>query len=398
MTSQFHKLKSKILTDPYNFIIFRERKGREVYLVGGYIRDILRGIHSRDRDYVINGDIQPFVDEINEIIKGSIVRFKKGDMLRIVTNDGFTLDFSRLIDSLEKDLSKRDFTINAIAWSPEKGGIDLFKSIKDIKKKKVRSIHKKNLVSDPLRMLRAYRFAAELNGSIETRTRELIKMLHNNIKIVSPERITLEIFNLLNSKQSSKYLKMAFSDNILSEIFHISSNKLSRNIKEISSLENITLSKLPQKFKVMLHKIFSQNLTYKGLLCLELLLQHGSAEELSWHKIKMSTSIRKRIELVHKSIKAKLKLNNKVFDIFKDSKEASFDILILADRLELLKDYMRFKKIWKKGLLSSSEISRLSNLKEGPLLGKLITELKRAQFEGRLKSKKSAVDFIKKYL
>jgi tRNA nucleotidyltransferase/poly(A) polymerase len=393
-----NRLKKKILADQYNSIIFEKGKGRETYLVGGYVRDIFRGIYSPDRDYIVSGNIFPFVGEIRKILRGTVVKFKKGDMIRIALNNGLTFDFSRLIDTLEEDLARRDFTINAIAWSPEKGIIDPYNGLKDIEQKKIRSISKENLISDPLRMLRAYRFAAELNGSIENKTRKAIKMLHNNIKGVSPERITLELFNLLNSDHSEKYLKMALSDGLLVGILLLPYKMLERNIKAISVLEKAPIDKIPARIKVQLDKIFSQNLTYKGLLSLELLLQNGSFTHTKVPNIKVSNAIKKRIELAHKGIneikKTRHRLGDKVFDIFMNSKEVTTDILVIKDKLDLLKDYKRFKRIWGKGLLSTEEIISISNIATGPRLGRIIAEFKKAQFEGRVKSKKGALKFI----
>jgi tRNA nucleotidyltransferase/poly(A) polymerase len=399
MTFADYRLKNKILTDRYNAMIFEKGKGREIYLVGGYIRDILRGINSPDRDYIVNGNIIYFVNEIRNIIGGTIVRFRKGDMTRLALKDGFTFDFSRPLGTLKQDLTKRDFTFNAIAWSPEKGIIDVCNGLGDLKKKKIRSLSKKNLISDPLRMLRAYRFAAELNGSIEKSTRKSIKTLHNNIKRISSERITLELFNLLNSQHSAKYLKMALSDGLLTDILSIPYKTLEHNIKEISLLEKTYIKKLPRKIKVILNKIFSQNLIYKGLLCLELLLKNGFISPVRAPHIKMSAITSKRIDTLKKGLHefkgAKHNLNEKLFDIFQTLKETAMDILIIEGRLELIKDFIKFKRIWKKGVLSSGEIISISNVKTGPKLGKIIKELKKTQFEGRVKSRRSAINYIR---
>lgn len=393
-----YKLKSKILADRYNSIIFEQGRGRDLYLVGGYIRDILRGVHSPDRDYIVNANMISFVNEIRRIVGGTIVEFKKGDTVRIALKDGLTFDFSRPTGTLEEDLSKRDFTINSIAWSPERGIIDLYNGVEDIKKKKIRSISKENLISDPLRMLRAYRFAAELNGSIEKSTRKLIKMLNKYIKEMSSERITLELFNLLNSGHSARYLKMALSDGLLISILLFPYEMLWRNIKGITILERATINKLPSKIKVQLNKIFSQNITYKGLLCLELLLKNDFTTYKIIPNIKVSNIISKRMELTHTGIKEFRGKRHRLFDIFLMSKESAIDILIIRGRLDLLKDYERFKRIWKKGILSSEDITSISDTKTGPGLGKIIVKLKKAQFEGRVRSKRSAIEFIRDYI
>ncbi|MDI6891079.1 MAG: hypothetical protein QMC83_09110 [Thermodesulfovibrionales bacterium] len=389
------KLKNKILKDRYNSIIFEKGRGKDLYLVGGYVRDVLRGVISQDRDYIFIGNARSFVNEIRKIIGGTVVKFKKGEMIRLALKDGVTFDFSRPMGTLEEDLSKRDFTINAIAWSPDTGIIDPYEGLKDIKNRKIRSLSDKNLTADPLRMFRAYRFAAELNGSIEEGTRKAIKMLHNRIKKVSPERITFEIFNLLNSEHPAMYLNMALSDGLLNAILSISDKTLGRNVKAISRLE-AKINKLPLKLKVLLEKIFSQNLTYKGLLHLELLLrQDGSFVPDRIPKIRMSNNIIKRIMLTHKGIKEFKR--DKLFDTFLKSKGAAMDILILKGRLDLLKEYERFKMIWKKGLLSSEEVSSVTGVKAGPKLGRIITELKKAQFEGRLRSGSDTVRFLLQY-
>lgn len=386
------KLKKKILKDRYNSIIFKASREGKLYLVGGYVRDILRGVHSTDRDYIVSDDIRSFVNEIREFIRGTVIEFKKGRTVRIALKDGGTFDFSRPRGKLEEDLLKRDFTINSIAWSPDTGIIDPYKGIEDIKKRTIRSLSEDNLTADPLRMLRAYRFAAEFNGSIEEGTRKVIKLLHNKIKKVSAERITFELFNLLNSNNPAKYLKLALYDGLLKAILPISDITLGHNIKAISRLE-AKINKLPLKVKVLLNKIFSQNLTYKGLLRLELLLrQKKGFIPAKIPKIKMSNNIIKRIMLTHKGIIEFKK--DKLFEIFLESKEAAMDILILKSRLDLLREYKRLKKIWKKGFLSSLEIARIAKIKGGPKLGKVITELKKEQFERKIKSKKEAKEFL----
>jgi len=73
----------------------------------------------------------------------------------------------------------------------------------------------------------------------------MIKTPHNKIKQVSPERITLELFHLLNSNNAAKYTKMAFLDGILSDILFISDKVLEKNIRALSKLERSALKKLP---------------------------------------------------------------------------------------------------------------------------------------------------------
>ena len=386
------KLKEKILKDRYNSIIFKKSRVRGVYLVGGYIRDILRSKISKDRDFIVADDIRSFVNEVRKFIGGTLVEFKNAEMIRLVLKDGVTLDFSRPMGTLEEDLSKRDFTINAIAWSPDSGIIDPYKGIEDIKRRRISALSEKNFKADPLRMLRAYRFAAELNGSIEDKTRRSIKTLYNKIKKVSPERITFELFNLLNSENPARYLNMALNDSLLRYILSINKRTLEHNIKAIYRFKR-QLNEHTKEVKVLLEEIFSQNITYKGLLLLELLLRrNGLFEPDRIPLIRISRNIAKRIMLTHKGLK-EFK-GGKLFDFFMKSKGAAMDIIILKDRMDLIKEYIRFKNIWKNGMISSLEVARIGKIKAGPRLGKVIAELKKAEFEREIKSKEEAIRLI----
>jgi len=392
MLPSAQKLRNRILKDRYNSIIFEKSRDQGVYLVGGYVRDALRGLSSKDRDYIITKDIENFVDEIREVINGTVVAFKKGEIIRLSLKDGVTFDFSKPAGPIEEDLLKRDFSINAIAWSPFTGIIDPSKGLEDIKKRNIRSLSDENLISDPLRILRAYRFASELNGTIEEGTRKSIKMFHKRIKKASPERITLELFHLLNSGNPVRYLKMALSDGLLTTILSIPEITLGQNIKAISRL-GTKLQKLPKKVQIQLEKLFSQNLTYKGLLRLEVLLWRDMPFIADlFPEIKLSNNIIKRIALTYKGMKI-FKKEDRLFDIFLISRESTIDVLTLKGRFDLFKEYERFKKIWKKGLLSSLEISQIAKIK-GQRIGEVIIQLKRAQYEGKIKSKKDAVKLI----
>ena len=355
-------------------------------------------VRSSDRDYIVDGDLKTFVNEIRDIFGGTIIEFKREGFIRLGFREGLTFDFSKPQGSLTEDLSKRDFTINAIAWSPEEGMIDIYNGAADITRKIIRCISKDNLIADPLRILRAYRFAAQFNGSIDTSTHNYIKTLQNNIIKVSPERITLEFSHLLNSEKASKYLKIAFHDGVLSSILPIQSRQLEHNIREVSKLEKGILKVLPLKIKVILNNIFSQNLTYKGLLCLDLLLKKKkTVSNISIKQLRLSNIVQKRIILAHQGIHwigNRNDLQVELFDLFMCCKEAIIDVLILTDRLDLLDDYKRFKLIWRAGLMNSREVIDISGIETGPEIGRMIYELKKAQFEKRIRTKKQAMKYL----
>lgn len=399
MNLSLNVLGKRILKDKYNSIIFKKSRGRELYLVGGYIRDIFRGIYSNDRDFIVDKEIDKFVEELNKIFHGTIISFKKGNLKRIVLKNGTTFDFSKPQGTLHEDLSKRDFTINSIAWSPLMGIIDPYNGLNDIGKRIIKCISIENLNSDPLRIIRAYRFAAELNGSIETNTRNALKLLNSSINTLSSERITLEVFNLLNSEHAAKYLEMAFYDSVLRKVFYNSYKTLQNNLRVIYKLERTIKSSIPNNLKALLNKTFSQNLSYKGLLCLEILMRNIRISKSNCYLLKLSNHIKKRIELFQRGdtvYKNKdINLQKKLFDIFNNAKAASIDLIIIERKFDLLNDYRRYLRINKKSVLKTNEIINICDIHQGKMLGYIIKELRRAEFERRVKNRNMAITYVK---
>ncbi|MDP3049015.1 MAG: hypothetical protein Q8N12_06255, partial [Thermodesulfovibrionales bacterium] len=386
-------VKNKIMRNSINLKFFSLRK--ETYIVGGYLRDILIGRESRDIDYVVRGDMRQFAGLVYAALgltpeKGTIVELKKEQMIRIVLKKGITLDFTELKDSIRDNLSGRDFTMNAIAWSPETGLIDPFNGIKDIARHRIKAISIDNFRNDPLRLLRAYRFVSELGWKAEPETREMVKHLRKEIRKSAPERITLEFFKLLNFKNFHNALKMASDDRLLECFLSITHKRLLENIKTIPFLES-QIKKLPSKFRRNLEKPFSQELTFHGLLRLEQVL-YSSA--LNKNRLRLSRGIFERLKIVHKLLskpeKQDIFSQENLFNTFFKAKDSASDLLILSENVKLLSQLERFKKIWKRSFLTSEEIMDITGLKGGVKLGKLIYGLKKMQFEGKLKTKKEA--------
>ena len=396
-----NNIKNIILRNSINANVFS--LGKEVYIVGGYLRDVLLGEKAKDIDYIVRGDIKEFAVELlvqerktkarNLLDNATIVELKKEQMIRIVLRDGMTLDFTELRGKLEDNLRERDFTMNALAWSPNTGISDPTHGIKDIERKVINAISMDNFRNDPLRLLRVYRFVSELGWKADSKTRRMASQLTSNIKKSAPERITQEFLKLLDSKNYQDALKMALDDRLLESFISLSRKKISENIRALSHLES-RIRKLPLRYKESLDKPFSQELTYKGLLRLEQALS-GSA--LSENRLRLSRSILERLKLIHKLATCNLQLAaaSKMFDAFSEAKDALPDILILTGNVKLLKHAERFKEIWKKSFLTAEEIMKATGLKSGVELGKLIYRLKKMEFESKLKTKKEAIKWLK---
>lgn len=236
-----------------------------VYIVGGFVRDFLLGrVEKKDIDFVVVGSGLEFAKKLDKVLKeeGRLVEFPDFDTARYLIGEGeeqIELEFagarseSYRTDSrkpivkeatLEQDLSRRDFTVNALAVP-----VDIFSTSKLPDLKKVvqhivdpyegqNYLQEKILKTpldpditfsdDPLRMIRAIRFAAQLDFSIEPKTLEAIYRNRGRIKIVSMERVQEELLKVFSCPQPSVGLVLLFQTKLMDLI-----------LPEISALDGV---------------------------------------------------------------------------------------------------------------------------------------------------------------
>ena len=196
--------------------------GFEAFAVGGCVRDTLLGRIPGDWD--ITTSAKP--DEIKAIFGKTVDTGRQHGTVTIIKNhkgyevttyrvdgeyhDGRHPDSVEFTSSLTEDLKRRDFTINAMAYSHETGIVDEFGGMEDLEAKVIRCVGKAQdrFTEDALRILRAIRFAAQLGFSIEEKTFAAIFEIAPNLKKVSKERIQTELTKLLLSDFPEK-LSMA---------------------------------------------------------------------------------------------------------------------------------------------------------------------------------------------
>jgi tRNA nucleotidyltransferase/poly(A) polymerase len=202
--------------------------GYEAYLVGGCVRDLFLGRTAKDWDITTNAtpeQIQAvFPDSFyaNEFGTVSVKRETEDERLKIIEvtpyrteseySDKRRPDAVTFGQSLEEDLARRDFTINAIAYDDAKGQIiDPYKGQKDIDAKVLRTVGvaSERFEEDALRLMRAVRLVAELNFALDTDTAAAIQEKAKNLSHISKERIRDEFIRILNSSQPMMALALA---------------------------------------------------------------------------------------------------------------------------------------------------------------------------------------------
>lgn len=195
----------------------------EGYLVGGSTRDfLLHGEISQDRDIAIkNAEI--FARNITEKFDGTLVTLDEANKIyRVVLKDKINyLDISELVgNTIEEDLTRRDFTINSIAFDLKNNTfVDVTGGKDDLKNQVIRHIKDSNYEDDPLRILRTFRFLAITGFGLAEETKEAINKYKHLLLKPSKERITYELMKLFGGKYCAKTLLLMDEFGILEEIF-----------------------------------------------------------------------------------------------------------------------------------------------------------------------------------
>ena len=211
-----------------------------VYLIGGYVRDIFLNRKSQDLDFVTIGSAKELASTIaNKLNIKELAHFKNfgtamikygGQELQFVgaRKESYRHDSRNPVvenGSLEDDQNRRDFTINALAISLNKETygqlLDPFNGLKDLKDEILKTPLDPDVTfcDDPLRMLRAIRFAAQLNFTIDERTFQSISKNNQRIEIVSKERVTEELQKIIGSRNPSYGFKLLDKSGLLNLIF-----------------------------------------------------------------------------------------------------------------------------------------------------------------------------------
>lgn len=190
-----------------------------VYFVGGTVRDALlqRQRPDFDVDCVVPRDAIATARSLADTYEaGFVVLDAERQIARVVFPNG-TVDIAQMVgDSLETDLQRRDFRINAIAYDPHSQELfDPLEGIADLEAGVIRMVAKANLRDDPLRILRAYRQAAQLNFTIKPKTRTALRKYAPQLATVAGERVQAELNILLATANGADWIEAADHDGVL---------------------------------------------------------------------------------------------------------------------------------------------------------------------------------------
>jgi len=390
-------MKSSILTDHtliideletsikfYNLDLILGFLPKGSYLVGGYIRDIILGRKAEKVDVDIVVPLNAI--EIGKKVADNIgLKFvildEKREVVRIILNHIYIDIANQVSSTIEGDLCSRDFSINSIAFLLDKKCLlDPLNGLKDLEISLLRTHSEKNLLNDPLRILRCFRFVSELNFQIDLNLITFIKKNKGKLYLVAKERINYEIqkivhgSNALDAVLLIKKLNILGIDNLSEDSFFLDLEKI--NFAELNQKEKEKF--LPSFFIAQIFDVVSlEKLKFsKAEIAKTKLLR-------KWHFLLEKKNITQLTESERFTLHQELETFLPLFIFY----------LPQNLRLDWLKRWRDNddKLFHPTNLLNGDVIKKNLKIKDGPILGKLLHYLSKELAYKRLNNFDEAI-------
>jgi len=413
--------------------------GVNVYFVGGGLRDMLTGREIKDLDFALECRPGELAEKFARRIGGTFFWLnEQRQQARVVKRNGsnvLTFDFTPLRGcDIARDLSLRDFTINAFAvsLSENKGYIiDPFNGLHDLDQRLLKACSEDSFENDPLRLLRAVRFAAVLGFSIEPGTWRTICCKATLLRRVAAERIRSEFFQILDSRDAAAALGKLHDSALLSEIipFSFTSNKGSApsiavpvsnliEVEEIMGEPAVYFPGFGEDIHDYLGREVESGVTLASLVKLAVILgafeNAATLASATSGKLRFGSNSRRILEILCgkimlMSVPAAWKPTERaIFRYFRDSEPAGLGALIIALARKYLKAelcaemagyyFTEYPNIGDEAFLSGEEIMTL--LRTGPdrKVGMAMRQLREAESAGLVNNRAEALAYLGKNL
>ena len=431
----------KILVDGDVRLIGRlaAEHGVTVHLVGGALRNLILGRKLKDLDFTLTGACGELPRSFARIVGGSFFWLDRERLQsRVVKKDGaesLVFDFApQLGETIAADLCRRDFTINAMALMlGGEGGnlLDPMGGLRDLKNGIVRACSPLVFSDDPLRLLRAIRFAATLAFTIDRSTWQAIVQESSLLARVAGERIRDELFQILAASGIGASLAMLSDSGVLAEIMTMQSpasstagrSSLERCIRTAARLETIAaapdeyFSTEGERFTRILQREVQGGITVLSLLKLAAVRDCASATAARTNlsdRLRLGNSARRMLEVLATkgpaiaALAGQQPTKRDMYRIFRDTEPNGAELVIfsLAGEKAGLTLCATLAEFYCKEYVAScadlhltgAEVMRLLGIGQGQVVGEVLEHLREAESAGMVNSKAEAEDFIKRNL
>jgi poly(A) polymerase len=428
--------------------------GEKGYLVGGAVRDLILGREIQDFDFSVSTDPRAVARKVADKLNAAFyvmdpVRMTSRVICVPKTGSRQVMDFSFLQGDISEDLLERDFTVNAIAidlTDPEKF-IDPLKGGRDLKEKWLHPCSLLSFSKDPVRVIRAARYAASLGLQIEAATSRLIENAVDILDSVSLERQRDELFKILNSTDAIKAILLLEKFSVLKKLGLCIEGDKSNQFRVFERFESILSSKIGGKdacffsaasfqstFYVIRQELTSffrtRNSNGHSRFQLDkffLLIDRFSNDKFEPLIMQVfSNEERELISILRKNESTTLELLISSFELekrecylfFKQVGQVGIDLILLSltriagkpaaelDQQKWLRTLERAEMlidVWFKHpeisrpmpVVNGNEIMTILNLRPGPLIGELLEKIKENQAVGNIHNRVDAIRWLK---
>ena len=363
------RIKDKIKNHQNLEAILYELPNRSI-LVGGYIRDIIldRLSPSPDIDIIIPSNSLDIGKNIAEKFFGKfLILDQDRNIVRIIFND-FTMDIANQThELLAEDLKSRDLTINSIGFSFDSGKlIDPANGIYDLNNSLLKSFCSDNLLNDPLRMLRCFRFVSELNFHIEPNILEFIKLNRFQLKTVSVERIQYELKKIVQGKEALKTVEFLNKLKIFDWIQPYENNY--SNVFSFENFDNFLQDEIDEFFPIAyLNELLKEPAVTK--------FKFSKSDTLTINSLRRWSAKLREKSIMHFTEIERFQLHKEL------EKNLPAFILYLPKKFhkEWLKRWRnkKDKLFHPRNYINGNQLKNILDIEDGPLLGDMLNYLSR---------------------
>ncbi|MCD6452799.1 MAG: CCA tRNA nucleotidyltransferase [Dehalococcoidales bacterium] len=381
---------------------------QNLYLVGGAVRDLLLEKPNLDLDIVVEGNAIELARQLTEVEPSSIITYPQFNTAKI-TGNRWSLDLATARSesypqpgalptvtpsSIETDLFRRDFTINAMAicLNPDRYGelIDRYRGQDDLKDKLIRVLHDNSFVDDATRIWRGLRYEQRLGFQLEANTLKLLLRDIPMLDTISKERIRYELECIFSEEQPEKVLRRADELGVLTKL-HPALTGNGWLAAKFMAARQLSIPNSPS-FSLYL-ALLAYRLTPSQ--CEILTLSLGLAKSVA-QTIRQSTTIKTRLEAL---TNPKLSPSDVYRQLHHYSATAIIANIIATDSpvaqqyMETFLHHLRYVK----SILSGDDLIAMG-VPQGPQIKQLLEQLHQAKLDGRVTTRQDEEKLVKKWL
>lgn len=399
---------------------FAKRQEVALFLVGGSVRDLLLNRPTSDFDFTLKPDAIPFAKSFADSISAAFVPLEdQPPTARVIVKSRhpnesiLSLDFAQFrSNTLIEDLCLRDLTINAMAIplesimeSDQPEVIDPCNGLNDLERCKLLFPSEQVILDDPLRLLRIFRFSAQLDFDMPEESVNLVQNHSQLLPNVSPERVRDELFKLLNIKKSKWHLQLMCKVGLLSHVIP----SIEQSLVSWTALEEFetttippTLNEYHNEIDTYLNEELGLYANRRSLIKLSLLHQESPGEiGKSLRLSRKAVQFLKCIVTEHQQLLSEDLSKKQIINFLRNTKTEWWGVLLFsavihsipATVLKQVSDtyYQHLLPILEQGkLISGEDLIRKFELKEGREIGVLLKQIEEKQHYGEIRTREEA--------